>query len=102
MESTTSTEDCDRSTCVSVDLLRSSVTNVPPDRDRTVVAVDHVASDTVVKANGERGDSEARVVRTDTDTCIDGSRTLVEYFLSVSDADATYDSEDSKKYFLEH
>ena len=105
MESTTSTEDSIRNgdlvsrpaaevTC--------SVTYEAPNRDRSVVAVDEVVSDTVVKANGEGRDREAVVVRAETDTSVDSRGTLVEYFLSVSDAEATYDSEDSKEYFLEH
>ena len=58
MESTTSTEDSDRSTSITVELLRSGVAKEAPYRDRPVVAVDHVASDTVVKAYREGRKSE--------------------------------------------
>ena len=105
MESTTTTEDSVRNgDLVSRPAAEAtcSITYEAPDRDRTVVAVDEVVRDTIVKANGEGRNGEAVVVRAETDTSIDSRGTLVEYFLCVSEADTTDESECSKEYFLEH
>ena len=105
MESTTSTEDSVRNgdlICDPAAVATGRITYEAPYRDRPVVAVDEVVRDTVVKAYREGGDREAGVVRAETDTSVDSRGTLVEYFLSVSEADTTDESECSKEYFLEH
>ena len=105
MESTTSTEDSVRDVDLVSDpatIATCSVTYEAPNRDRSVVAVDHVVRDTVVKAYREGGDREAVVVRAEADTSVDSRGTLVEYFLCVSEADTTDESKCSKEYFLEH
>ena len=91
VESTTTTEGDVRKRGLigAIGLAACSITCEAPYRDRTVVTVDEVVSDTVVKAYREGRNSDARVVRAEADTSVDSRGTLVEYFLSVSDAEAT-------------
>ena len=78
------------------------VADIAPDGDRAVVAVDEVVDDTVVKAHGEGWDGQVRVDGADTDTSVDSCRALVEDFLSISEADTTYEGKCSEEYFLDH
>ena len=78
------------------------VADIAPDGDRAVVAVDEVVDDAVVKAHGEGGDGEVGVDGADTDTSVDSRRALVEDFLSIGEADTTYEGKCSEEYFLDH
>ena len=104
MESTTSTEDSVRNGDLVSRPATEATCSVTYEAPTEIDPLLPLMRLSVTRSQGlQRGGIESwGLVRAETDTSVDSRGTLVEYFLSVSDADATYDSEDSKEYFLEH